>query len=87
MHRTFDPTNCIIVSNSHFINGYAHSRDQGGEVNIDSHKHDFPQGNVQFIYCTFENNSGTAVFLSPSSTLTFQGKIFRKKTVVKMEVL
>ena len=80
MHRAFDPTNRIIVSNSRFINGYAHSRGQGGGVSIDSHKHDFPQGNVQFIDCTFENNSGTAVFPSPSSTLTFQGKIyFRKK--------
>jgi len=44
-------------------------------VNIVSYWHHFSSGNVKFIDCTFENNSGTAVFLSPSSILTFQGKI------------
>ena len=73
--RTSDSTNHIIVSNSRFINGYAHSGGRGGGVNIVSYWHHFSSGNVKFINCTFENNSGTAVFLSSSSTLTFQGKI------------
>ena len=75
LYTVFDPTNHIIVSNSCFSNGYAHSGDQGGGVNIYSVWHDLPQGNIEFMNCTFENNIGTAVFLSPSSSLIFQGNI------------
>ena len=63
----------IIVTNSRFVNGY--STVGGGAMSLNSIQQTLPPEMIQFINCTFVNNSGTAVFLSPSSALTFQGDI------------